>query len=968
MASFGNIAERVFNVLKGSGKKIGLYDKEGNSTIDPTDARRMFLYDNNIMVGLHEDGENSELTIYLPESIDMTDEQAKDIINSLRTTAIHYNVQFTIKKFGKEIKPKDFAFATESIQRSKEMKIEEATNPLVGSSRKSTQQWNEARLVIKHNKPVAEDVKGSRARNINKIFIETHEGERFKFPNTHLQGARSMARHVGAGGAFHDSVGQHIVGLSEEYRNLSTVSNYVNKNKSGLSESALDIRDTSRGRMAEIRESLHQFMTKRGYATKIDEIANIEAAPLNEENLAETVASLCTTLNISEDDETMNAAITSVAPLIKEDTLTEYAEEGGFDVNTIIKATGGFDKDNLKAYQAAAGLLTTLDFKWLPKVEDTEFMQHTALSKLSSRLNAMAHRLDFSVLGQDVLSNILLSIVDKIDNTEGGSKVSVSQAQKDIVDTFLKVAPLINESMIASGYGDWDIIKEEVEEVDEVAPLPTEKQKATTKRIKDRMKKKDECKESRDLDEWFEDFDPIKIMTEDEVDEACDCGEECECDCEGECGEDCKCNEANKIDESTLTENNHKPGCGCPFCNPSKDPIDKDSDEKDEDEDETVTEASEEEIDEESEEEKTTESEVQKMLNKGLIESDMENSTDTMRDIMNAMTESKEEVDEDEEDTIDESIIEEFNEIQEEAEKIEEVDELDESACNEEMFDCDGKQKAMFSEDEPAKDTSGDNDKGLTPMFPFESDDMNALLKNAGMQINEVREQEVVFEEDSDGLSRMRDDELLKLWVKDKTDVVRREMERRGFPIAEGEERHPFKVGDEVSLKYPFADRVETQRVYEIIELNGDIARLDNGRTVDLINIRKAKSIQEDTTPFDQFDELEMSIITAAQEGETIEALADAHFMDVTEVVSLLDRFDQAAKEPYNAANFEQPLDRPYMESDDSDDEDDEYDRVVRHDRGKHMKKMINRKKRKEGGMGDQIAASKESLKIQKYY
>ena len=49
-------------------------------------------------------------------------------------------------------------------------------------------------------RPVNEEQRGARSRNISSIFVENAEGERFKYPYKHLNGARAMARHVSHGG------------------------------------------------------------------------------------------------------------------------------------------------------------------------------------------------------------------------------------------------------------------------------------------------------------------------------------------------------------------------------------------------------------------------------------------------------------------------------------------------------------------------------------------------------------------------------------------------------------------------------------------------------------------------------------------------------------------------------------------------------------------------------------------------
>lgn len=481
-ASIDVVAERVFDILKGTNRTLKLFDEFGSKVLDPTKARRFFAEPDNLMISIEKDSDNLQIKFYLSNTVDF--KEVEDLGRSLRKTAEQFNTQYDIRRFAKEIRPKDFAFmadpkeVTESQGRRDKMvdskKIDEAHNPMSGSMRRSIQQWNEARLVIKHTKPVNEDKLGARSRNISKIFIETTEGERFKFPNTHLTGARAMARHIGAGGKFHDKLGEHIVSLSEEFRDLAKVGSYIKRNKTSISEGATELQELSRNRMIHIREDLRQFMSKRGYLNKLAEIKDMKDVPtLNEDDVSENIETLRNALNISEEDTQMMSALSRVIPLLHEKTLepmeTEPQDELGttFDVETIKRAWGEVGPghtnrelgDMARDMHAAAELMTTQAFVWSDKFEKSERAKPSQMSpmlKLSWRLGAMAERLDPKTPGQNVLSVILARISDRIDNTESNAKVRVTASQKEIVDQFLKIAPQIGESITEAGYQDWD--------------------------------------------------------------------------------------------------------------------------------------------------------------------------------------------------------------------------------------------------------------------------------------------------------------------------------------------------------------------------------------------------------------------------------------------------------------------------------------------------------------------------------
>ncbi len=116
----------------------------------------------------------------------------------------------------------------EYMSKGKEIdKVSESN--LFGTTKTSFQSIGEARLVIKHSRPVDQSVAGGRTHRIESIFIESSEGERFKYPIKHLNGARAMARHVSEGGKPFDSFGKYITGLSEELSKLKSFKTYMNR-------------------------------------------------------------------------------------------------------------------------------------------------------------------------------------------------------------------------------------------------------------------------------------------------------------------------------------------------------------------------------------------------------------------------------------------------------------------------------------------------------------------------------------------------------------------------------------------------------------------------------------------------------------------------------------------------------------------------------------------------------------------
>ena len=92
---------------------------------------------------------------------------------------------------------------------------------MYGTSRSSYQKMESVRIIARHSQQVDENQRGARARHIQAIYIENHDGERFKLPEgTTLNGARVYARHVKNGGQINDDFGQHIGKMIKEMSSL----------------------------------------------------------------------------------------------------------------------------------------------------------------------------------------------------------------------------------------------------------------------------------------------------------------------------------------------------------------------------------------------------------------------------------------------------------------------------------------------------------------------------------------------------------------------------------------------------------------------------------------------------------------------------------------------------------------------------------------------------------------------------
>ena len=261
--SIEKVANKIFKIIKGSGHDVKMYDSAtGNETVDPNASRYFYVKMPNYMV--HLDPDNSEIKLH--QGAEKTDENIKGVINNIKHIAKSYMLDFDHRIFGKELKPKNYAFKIDQNRNEKDMSElqTEGYTPLQGSTKTSEQKLEGVKVIVRHNKAVDETSRGARSRNIQGIFVETAEGERFKYPHIHLNGARAMARHVHAGGKPHDEVGEAIVNLSDQLAKLKEVTKFARR-FSQVQEQAADVLPLVDNKVSDIKKTIHKLTTASGY-------------------------------------------------------------------------------------------------------------------------------------------------------------------------------------------------------------------------------------------------------------------------------------------------------------------------------------------------------------------------------------------------------------------------------------------------------------------------------------------------------------------------------------------------------------------------------------------------------------------------------------------------------------------------------------------------------------------------------
>jgi hypothetical protein len=119
----------------------------------------------------------------------------------------------------------------------------------------------QARLMIRHNRKL--DELDARYRNVESLFIETADGERFRLPFVNLAGGRAMLEHVRQGGKPYDLRGTHI---AEMVGDIKTLSRFRRANHGRIAEGTTQqVLEQANHHYAQLREHLRHLASARGY-------------------------------------------------------------------------------------------------------------------------------------------------------------------------------------------------------------------------------------------------------------------------------------------------------------------------------------------------------------------------------------------------------------------------------------------------------------------------------------------------------------------------------------------------------------------------------------------------------------------------------------------------------------------------------------------------------------------------------
>ena len=294
-------------------------------------------------------------------------EGAFKFIRSFRQFAKDRLINFDVQNIGKDnLDKRDYEFQSKPKEEPMEPMME---SKLYGTTRMSYQDLGEAKLIVKHSQVINPDLPAGRTMHIESIYVENADGERFKYPYKHLNGARALAEHLKHGGNPYDPIGQHISSLSEELAQLRKFKGYVSRN-SNLSEAMGDITSKVMERIEQVKKEVAGLQRPAYYTQFAESFEAREEQMIPEEIISDWIDRL-TIRSFNEDLKTafpyifrlVDEAQLPVKELTADDLLAELRSEEKDEKGNVVRWKEEGEWTLVKKEKDGRGKVTNLSDK-----------------------------------------------------------------------------------------------------------------------------------------------------------------------------------------------------------------------------------------------------------------------------------------------------------------------------------------------------------------------------------------------------------------------------------------------------------------------------------------------------------------------------------------------------------------------------------------------------------------------------
>jgi hypothetical protein len=297
-----SIATALFEKIRSRFSNVTLGDEKAQAEQDPEKARFFnFTYTGkdgakfgSVTISLIDE---TSLKVYFGQNIsaDMDREQRQEwyeFLRNLRQFAKRNLLKFDTRDINKSnlnLQDVKQQANVDDVSTTDDMPVTESKlYGTPGRPYNSFANQGKTKILIRHEGKVDEEVRGSRARRIKEIFLETERGERFLLPHTNLHGAYALAEHLNAGGDLRDEFAEHINTMVNE---MNAMRHFVRSTKNRQFEDA-ETTDMTRAAVHHydrVKRTLRQMRGARGYRSYFEiwqpeqqEEANVDVDALRE--------------------------------------------------------------------------------------------------------------------------------------------------------------------------------------------------------------------------------------------------------------------------------------------------------------------------------------------------------------------------------------------------------------------------------------------------------------------------------------------------------------------------------------------------------------------------------------------------------------------------------------------------------------------------------------------------------------
>lgn len=333
MTTTSNVSNELLLRLKSLFPSIKMGDSQGMTTVDPKKAV-FFDFDfivkgekiASVSISIADDGVLK--LFYTRDMLNDIDQFVKDkwfkFLRLMRQFAKKNLMTFEPNDIMKKnLDKRDYEQMSVSARSNNPEENKMTESALYGSTKSSYQKLENTRLIIRHSQKVDEGSINSRTRNIDSIYIENAQGERFRYPFNHLSGARAMMRHLANGGYPYDQFGQYIVGLSEQVYNLRKFNNLMHRNAFLENTELTNIAVAARQKTNNIKKVIERIQKQSGYNAIKENFTEYKRSELNPDMLN----SLKERFTIQQFNEELVELFPYISDLISEEQLDEISKE-----------------------------------------------------------------------------------------------------------------------------------------------------------------------------------------------------------------------------------------------------------------------------------------------------------------------------------------------------------------------------------------------------------------------------------------------------------------------------------------------------------------------------------------------------------------------------------------------------------------------------------------------------------------